>query len=76
RNAQEQDSPTKRLPQQLDENHRETTQFTVARYTDLLHHCARQGDTTAELVEMWLTHHWRAQIADADRLRRDHRNIA
>lgn len=54
-------------------------QFTVARYTrytDLLHHWAAQAGTTAELVEMWLTHSWRAQIADADRLRRGHRNIA
>ncbi|GAA3133443.1 hypothetical protein GCM10020255_007890 [Rhodococcus baikonurensis] len=53
-------------------------QFTVVRftrYTDLLHHWARQADTTAELVEMWLTHHWRTQIAAADRLRRGHRNI-
>ncbi|BDQ24283.1 hypothetical protein RQN9TF_34010 (plasmid) [Rhodococcus qingshengii] len=52
-------------------------QFTVARYTrytDLLHHWARQADTTAELVEMWLTHHWRTQITDADRVRRAHRN--
>lgn len=53
-------------------------QFSVARYTrysDLLHHWAARADTTAELVEMWLTHHWRTQIADADRVRRGHRNI-
>ncbi len=49
--------------------------FSVARYTrytDLLHHWARQAGTTAELVEMWLTHTWRERVAAADRLRDNH----
>ncbi len=50
-------------------------QFTVARYSryiDLIHHWARQADTTPELVEMWLTYAWRERTAVADRHRGDH----
>lgn len=50
-------------------------QFTVARYTrytDLIHHWARQADTTAELVEMWLTHTWRDRVAAADQRHGNH----